>query len=342
MNTTDIILPWNKPLINLIPETDIVLTLATNNLQKNLPSLMENYINIRYQTDFNSKPFASFVGDHSEWYRFKFLSVQSIPHWMISPENLKDIIHEALSHKNYVFCNINTKYIHNYVNYKRDDFRHSISIYGLSCDQLSICDYFDYQVRQNEICSFDEFSAALHDYIFALNENRSPFYPNLADHLNGILLFKEKDQIEGFELSNILFELRNFLYPTPILQKEQKISYGINFFRVLCEYLENNSICHNEKNYTKLFQLISAHVLLMKMRVNYLNEHYWGNSLYLSNIFKHLVTTAITIRNKYIRILVSNYTDMYYFKELSTQIYEFYKNYQEVLHALADNLESFV
>lgn len=341
MIATDIILPWNKPITNLIPETDIVLTLAANNLQKNSPSIMENYVNIRYQTDFYNRPFASFVGDHSEWYRFKFLSVQSIPHWMINPKNLKDLVFEALSHRNYIFCNVNTKYIHNYKNYKKQDCRHSISIYGLCNDQLSICDYFDYRVRQNGVCSISEFSAALSDYMIALNENRAPFFPNLEDHLNGILLFKEKNNVEGIELSKILFELRSFINPNTLLQKDQKISYGIHFFRVFCNYLADGDIYHSQKNYSKFLQLIFSHTSLMEMRARFVYKHCFDNHQRLTNEFKDLTESARTIRNGYLKALLSKNNDTSYHKLLSSKIYEFYQKYQETLQLLVDNLEAF-
>ena len=312
--------------------------MAANEPQKSASSLAENYINIRYQTDFYQKPFASFVGDHSEWYRYKFLSVQAIPHWMFSVENIRGIIIEAINQGNYIFCNVNTKYISNYENYGQEDKRHSITIYGYSGDELLICDYFDYQIRQNGKCSFVEFTYALLDYIAGVQENRNTFLPSVIDHLNGVLLFKPRADAEKFEPSKMLYELRSFLEPDILLQQNQKISYGIGFFTTFCDFLKSKDNNYTHINPVKSLQLIYTHALLMEMRVRYVNKNYFENIQSLHDGFKELRMTANIIRNSYIKAAFLELKNMGFYSQLALQIYEFYRKYQELIYLFAQNL----
>ena len=340
MYKEEIILPWNKPFVSLVPTTDMVLSIAANRPEICLPSLCENFINIRYQTSFAPSRFANFVGDHSEWYRYKFLSVQTVPHWLLDFNSLCDFIYEALRQKNYIICNINTKYIHNYINFGKRDFRHTLSIYGISGETLHICDYFNYQIRTNGICTIEEFRLALQDFIDALKQQRAEFQPQLKDQLNGILLFKENDTFEEFEISKLLFELKSFLHPNTNLQKNQKITYGIDFFKVLSNDLGSEIINQNTVNYSRHFQLIYAHAKLMKLRVQFLNEHYAGELDLHTDLIDRLETNALITRNNYLKAQIKKENTSQFYREISSKVYDFYNRYSDYLNDIEQRLEA--
>lgn len=185
-------------------------------------------------------------------------------------KNFSDLALEALEMGYFVYADINRKYIPHYKS--QFDFTHNLLLLGFDkkTKEFDIADYFYKRKFSIEKCSFEELNQAFYQLKRIWD----------CDRFSKVNIFKYKENENyQFNVSEIVSKTKDYLYGTDLIQKHYyalfafqynnsgKLYYGIDYYKAL------KILIRDEREMsTKLIQILYVHKLIMKKRLEILQE----------------------------------------------------------------------
>lgn len=179
-------LPFVEPPIRFSPSIDYFLSLVSLNIDKTLPWILENYIDVVFNKTKGSNYFVmEFLDIYKLWWNCPFINVSRIPRRIVETGTIGEFVKTLIDNELYVMLIIDTFYIPEYTTYRKEHLAHEIFIYGYDSECLLVSDYFDFLLPKRKKIRFSDLS---NGYNF-LDRNEK-------DYLCGIVTFEiNKDVI---------------------------------------------------------------------------------------------------------------------------------------------------
>lgn len=313
------LLPVAEPVIRYSPSIDHFLSILNLHIDKTLPWIIENYIEVVFNSSSGANYFsAEFLDIYKFWWNCPFITVSRLERVLI--DDVVSTIKKAIDKGIYIMVVIDTYYISEYITYRREHVPHEIFVHGYKDNFFFVSDYFDFNSCREGIAPFVEFKDAY--YGLAKNEK---------DYLNGIVFYNPNEAVIKNGKPDLQFQpsdgeiiyipdrklirqkIEGFLSSSPLVLASYPNEFdpcfgfrtGFFAFTDMVNEISEDTIPLLKKPLCLIFD----HIRLMSIRIQYLEEFY--------NLPIHLLycqcleieKRCLILRNKYLKDMISNHVD---------------------------------
>lgn len=323
-------LPFVEPPIRFSPSIDYFLSLVSLNIDKTLPWILENYIDVVFNKTKGSNYFVmEFLDIYKLWWNCPFINVSRIPRRIVETGTIGEFVKTLIDNELYVMLIIDTFYIPEYTTYRKEHLAHEIFIYGYDSECLLVSDYFDFLLSKRKKIRFSDLS---NGYNF-LDRNEK-------DYLCGIVTFEiNKDVIlngkpdvqfvnKTYVLDRMLLKtkIKAFLDSSPVVLASYPNEFdpcfgfqsGFNSFHSLVEVIDEDSYYLLRKPLVLLYD----HIRIMEIRIEYL----LGKESFLDYKCKKVFEMCSIIKGVYIKGLLRNQFEICKIRDLLNKLLLRYKD----------------
>lgn len=309
-------LPVAKPIIRYSPSIDHFLSILNLYNDKTLPWIIENYIEVEFNSSFGADYFsAEFLDIYKFWWNCPFIKVSRLERALV--DDVVATIKKAIDRGIYVMVVVDTYYINKYTTYRREHRSHEIFIHGYGDDSFFVSDYFDFNSCREGMTPFDEFKDAY--YRFAKTE---------PDYLNGVVFFNPNEAVIKNGKPNLQFQMcagRMIYVPDKELIRQKIEGFLSSSPLVLASYPNQFDPCFGFKTGFSAFidivneisedtvsllkkplTLIFDHIRLMSIRIQYLEKIYDLPICSLYYQCLELEKKSLILRNRYLKDAILN------------------------------------
>lgn len=265
-----IILPFEYPHLSYDPWTASTFGISIT-CENSLNWTFMNYVHfeIRNMNIDNSViyPECNFY-DVSPW-----VVCKAVPRNLISGKwkDFCEFCIDSISKGYYVYTSIDTYYIPEYVNYKREHIYHEILIYGfdLENEYLNIADFFNYTQGKYRLgqSKFHELQKAYDEMLINMEKT---FWDN------DVVLFQRnvdlKIECDAQMLKSNLIQYLSSCNLYGLTKMGDKIAFNFAIYDILIAYCES-LISNPTKLMTKVFNMLLIHKDFMVKRIEYLSQN---------------------------------------------------------------------
>jgi len=309
----NVILPINtEKLITLYTDYALPLCVILSN-NENKSWFYQYFIQIYSGINHNVKYFAITYVDCDETFK-EVLNTDCIR--LNEIKNIRNIVEYIISKLNenyYIIVNIDEYFIKNKCNYQVEHFYHKTLIYGFSIKERELLAIgFDSKQFFTDIkISFDELQES---YNYSrIDRDDYPIFK--------LLSLKQTTNCTKFNIERFINELHNYIFSVKEgYEDSKKLSYiegnrafGINAYYDLIYQLENFNTVEYQPRFHD-FHIFWEHRRGIYDRLKYLMSQYKlsDKSKQLINEYSQIVHNCNTIRNKYIKIVLSGKNEDFY------------------------------
>lgn len=267
-----------------------------------MPWIYNNFLQLNYVLDWNMLIFKETDSIFEMCPAFEYYSVpEELIHKDDKGHCLKKIVTDMIDNDEYMFVYVDRFYLSfDKQCYQKEHLQHQMMIYGYDDKYLYIADYEIMRKFVFAKCSFEEFYEG---YIHLILTDDTAYMGGVK-----ILQVNKKNKC-AINVKQIIYGLDLFLnsIDTYSMVNEQEKVCGINIFDYLyLEFIKQTK----ENDYIidlRIYYLIYEHILLMKMRIEYLKKHTNINiELKYEQKLEQMLNNSLNLRNLIIKLNISH------------------------------------